>query len=113
MARLEVMRRCVTGHILHRNITAWWRQPSRVGLTGRDLTRAMASRRMPAPHQPTSWRVMTPLGLKRRFVPQALRLGLGGLLCAFAVSTLMADSQPPRADWPMFGQNLQNTATTS
>jgi polyvinyl alcohol dehydrogenase (cytochrome) len=49
----------------------------------------------------------------RRFVPQALRLGLGGLLCLLAVSALRADNQPPRTDWPMFGQNLQNTATTS
>jgi len=56
---------------------------------------------------------MTSLWLNRRLVLQALRLGLGGLLCLFAVSALMADSQPPRADWPMFGQNLQNTATTS
>jgi polyvinyl alcohol dehydrogenase (cytochrome) len=56
---------------------------------------------------------MTSLWLNRRLVLQASRRRLGGLLFVLAVATLMADSTPVRADWPMFGQNLQNTATTS
>src|SRR5215471_18739580 len=74
----------------------------------------MSSRRMPvaAPNQPYR-RDMTSLWLNRRLVLQASRRRLGGLLCVFAVAGLTADSPPVRADWPMFGQNLQNTATTS
>jgi polyvinyl alcohol dehydrogenase (cytochrome) len=51
--------------------------------------------------------------LRKGSVSRALKGSFGGLLGLLAVTALMADSQPPSSDWPMFGQNLQNTATTA
>jgi polyvinyl alcohol dehydrogenase (cytochrome) len=50
--------------------------------------------------------------LKIGSASQALKCSLSALLGLVAVGAL-ADNQPPRTDWPMFGQNLQNTATTA
>ncbi len=47
--------------------------------------------------------------LTRGFVSQALKGGLSGLLVLFAATAVLADDP----NWPMFGQNVQNTATTT
>jgi len=55
---------------------------------------------------------MSSVWLRRLAVSQALWVSLSVLLGLGAVAPLMAGDQPTAADWPMFGQNLQNTAST-